>query len=106
MIIRMWRGWAATVEAADLYEDFLRSTFLPAAHAIEGYLGASVLRRQQGHEIEFTTLTRFASIDAIRRFAGEDFEAAHVAPRARALLARFDERCAHYELVVEDTPKP
>ena len=102
MIARMWRGWAASVEAADLYEDFLRSKFLPSAHAIEGYLGASVLRRTVGGEVEFTTITRFASVDAIKKFAGEDYEAAHVAPRARELLARFEARCEHFDFVIED----
>ena len=102
MIARMWRGWAASDESADLYEDFLRSKFLPAAHAIEGYLGASVLRRAIGGEVEFTTITRFESLGAVKKFAGEDYEAAHVAPKARELLSRFDERCQHFDFVVED----
>ena len=50
MIARLWRGWAASTEAADLYEAFLRTEFLPSAHAIEGYRGASVLRRAVGGE--------------------------------------------------------
>jgi heme-degrading monooxygenase HmoA len=68
------------------------------------YFGASVLRRSVGQEVEFMTMTRFASLDAIRKFARADYEAAHVAPRARELLSRFDARCQHFELVVEDTP--
>ena len=104
MIARMWRGWAASVEAANLYEDFLRSKFLPSAHAIEGYLGASVLRRTVGAEVEFTTITRFDSLEAIKTFAGEDYEAAHVAARARELLARFNARCEHFDFVIEDRP--
>jgi len=51
MIARMWRGWAATTEAADLYEAFLRSTFLPATYSIPGFKGASVLRRNVGNEV-------------------------------------------------------
>jgi heme-degrading monooxygenase HmoA len=105
MITRIWRGWAANSAAADLYEAFLRSTFLPSIHSIKGYHGASVLRRTlAGEEVEFTTLTRFESIAAIRAFAGEDYEAAHVAPRARELLSRFDARCQHFECVIEDKP--
>jgi antibiotic biosynthesis monooxygenase (ABM) superfamily enzyme len=102
MIARIWRGWAASTAAADLYEEFLRSNFLPATHAIQGYRGAAVLRRPLGTEVEFTVITRFDSVDAIKRFAGEDCEAAHIAPRARELLSRFDMRCLHYEVVVED----
>ena len=104
MIARVWRGWADSVATADLYEEFLRSTFLPAIHAIEGYRGASVIRRRVGQEVEFMTMTRFASLEAIQKFAGDDYEAAHVAPRARELLSRFDTRCQHFELVVEDAP--
>ena len=104
MIARVWRGWAASTEAANLYEEFLRSSFLPAAYAIPGFKGASVLRRNVGNEVEFTTITRFESVDAIKRFAGEDYEAAHVAPRARELLDRFEPRCVHSELVIETTP--
>jgi heme-degrading monooxygenase HmoA len=106
MIIRIWRGWAATAEAADAYQEFLRSTFLPSIHALQGYCGATVLRRKVGEEIEFMTLTRFDSVDAIRGFAGEDYESAHVAPRARELLSRFDARCQHFEWVVEDQQAP
>jgi hypothetical protein len=40
MFARMWRGWAASTQAADLYEESLRSTFLPAAYAISGLKGA------------------------------------------------------------------
>jgi heme-degrading monooxygenase HmoA len=104
MITRIWRGWAATPAAADAYQEFLRTTFLPSLHALEGYCGASVLRRVVGDEIEFMTLTRFQSVAAIRRFAGDDYEAAHVAPRARELLSRYDARCQHFEWVVEDEP--
>jgi len=105
MIARVWRGWADNIAAADLYEEFLRSSFLPSIHAIEGYRGASVVRRLIGQEVEFMTITRFDSLEAIRKFAGEDYEAAHVAPRARELLSRFDARCQHFELVIEDSPR-
>jgi len=102
MIARVWRGWADGTAAADLYEEFLRLTFLPSIHSIEGYRGASVIRRQVGQEVEFMTITRFSSLEAIRKFAGDDYEVAHVAPRARELLCRFDGRCQHFELVIED----
>ena len=106
MIIRIWRGWAANSLTADLYEEFLRAKFLPSIHSISGYHGASVLRRTiAGGEVEFTTLTRFESIEAIRAFAGHDYEAAHVAPRARELLLRFDSRCQHFDCVAEDRPR-
>jgi len=105
MIARVWRGWASSVENADLYQDFLQTTFLPSIHAIEGYCGARVLRRVVGDEVEFMTITHFDSLAAIRQFAGADYEAAHVAPRARELLSRFEARCQHFELAVDDTER-
>jgi antibiotic biosynthesis monooxygenase (ABM) superfamily enzyme len=102
MIARMWRGWAGTAANADAYEAFLRDTFLPAATKIAGYRGATVLRRPAGDEFEFVTVTRFDSLDAIKAFAGEDAEKAHVAPRARALLARWEERATHFVIAIGD----
>ena len=101
MIERIWRGWIPP-DKADAYEAFLRDEFLPAAHAIPGYRGARVLRRKAGEEIEFLVVTRFDSMAAIVAFAGDDPEQAHVAPPARALLSRWEERVAHYEPAFED----
>lgn len=104
MIERVWRGWADP-DKADDYQHFLQHELLPGAHVIAGYLGARVLRRQVGAAVEFMTITRFSSIEAIRAFAGEDVEQAHIAPRARALLSRWEERTAHYDLAFEDKPR-
>ena len=104
MIARLWRGWADSKANAALYEEFLRSKYLPAAYSIPGFVGAAVLRRLVGEEVEFTTITRFESVEAIKKFAGEDYEVAHVAPRARELLSRFDARCVHSDLVIETSP--
>lgn len=54
-----------------------------------------------GDEIEFVTVMWFDSIEAVRVFAGEEFELSVVPPKARALLSRFDERSQHYEVRAE-----
>jgi hypothetical protein len=51
-----------------------------------------------GDSVEFVTLMWFDSVDAVRAFAGADYEVAVVPPEARALLERFDTRSAHYEV--------
>jgi hypothetical protein len=56
-----------------------------------------VLRRQEGDEVAFITLTRFRSIDDVRAFAGEPFDVAVIETRAAELLVRFDSRAVHYE---------
>ena len=44
------------------------------------------------------TVVGFTSRDAARAVAGPDYELAVVPPAARAVLARFDARSAHYEV--------
>jgi heme-degrading monooxygenase HmoA len=97
----MWHGWT-TPANADRYERLLREEIFTgiAARQIDGYLGIELLRRPVGEEVEFVTLMRFTSLEAVRRFAGEDYEAAVVPEAARRLLSRFDARSAHYEAVV------
>ncbi len=99
MISRIWHGWT-TLENANAYERLLRSEIFEgiAARTIEGFLGIDLLRREHAHEVEFVTVMWFASLAAVRAFAGTDYEAAVVPPAARALLRRFDARSAHYEV--------
>lgn len=99
MIGRLWSGRTAPADADD-YEAFLRDDLLPEVATLDGARGAYVLRRDDGDGVEFVTLTLFDSIDAVRRFAGEDEELAVIEPRAAELLASFDERVRHFDVVV------
>jgi hypothetical protein len=101
MILRHWRGWT-TFENADAYEQIVSKEVLPgiAARNVEGYHGAYLLRRAAGNEVELATIMKFDSIESVRAVAGEDYETAYVPPRAREVLARFDERSAHFEAVL------
>jgi len=98
MIARFWRGWTSAANA-DAYETLLRTRILPHIHEIAGFRGAHLLRRDVDEGVEFATITYFESMDAVRAFAGENLTVAVVPPEARALLARFDERSVHYEVV-------
>jgi len=99
MISRIWHGWT-TPANADAYEKLLTSKILPGIHRVPGHQGATLLRRTAGAEVEFVTITLFDSMEAVRAFAGADYEVAVVPPEARALLSRFDERSQHYEAVM------
>jgi len=98
MITRIWHGWTSP-QNADKYEQLLRSEVLPGIHRVAGYSGAHLLRRNSKEEVEFVTLTYFDDLNAVRTFAGEDYEVAVVPPEARKLLSHFDQRSAHYETV-------
>ena len=104
MITRVWHGWT-TPANADAYEQLLRAEIFTGilARAIPGFRGIQLLRRdpplrKAPAEVEFVTIMRFESLDAVRAFAGEDYEVAVVPPKAQALLARYDDRSSHYEV--------
>jgi hypothetical protein len=98
MILRMWRGWT-TPESADRYEELIRATIFPGilGKTIMGLEGLELFRRPLVAEVEFMTLMRFTSWDALKAFAGPNWEVSVVPAVARAVLARFEEKAAHYE---------
>ena len=100
-ILRVWRGWT-THENADAYEAIVSGQVLPGIAARDTPLGSRKgrARRELESETEFSTMMIFDSLDDVRRFAGEDYETAYVPPEARAVLARFDEQSAHYEILL------
>jgi heme-degrading monooxygenase HmoA len=101
VIARIWRGWT-TPENADAYQRIVSQEVLPgiAARNLDGYHGSYLLRRELDDEVEFATIMLFDSLEQVRAFAGGDYESAYVPPRARAVLARFDQRSAHYDTLL------
>ena len=99
MIGRIWHGYT-TPANADVYEALLKGEIFTGIRGrnIPGFREIQLFRRDLGAEVEFVTLMWFDSLDAVRAFAGPDFEAAVVPPKARAVLARFDARSQHYEV--------
>lgn len=69
-----------------------------AAKGVAGYRGIQLVHRALAGGVEFITVMWFDSWEAVRAFAGEDFEQAYVLPGARAVLKRFDARSVHYEV--------
>jgi len=104
MIGRTWHGWTS-LQNADAYERLLRSEIFTGivGRNIPGFSGIHLLRRRDGELVEFMTLMWFDSLDAVRTFAGNDYEVAVVPPKARQLLQRFDQRSRHFELIESRT---
>ena len=84
-------------ENADAYERFLLTKLLPSMRNVPGFIGADVLRREDGEEVGFVTLTRFESLDAVVAFAGDAYETPVLEPEALRLLSRYDERALHFQ---------
>jgi heme-degrading monooxygenase HmoA len=102
MISRIWHGWT-TQSNADVYEGLLREEIFVGIKGrnIEGFRSIQLLRRELGEEVEFITIMQFDSLDSVKLFAGEDYEAAVVPPKARAVLSRFDQRSQPYEVRID-----
>jgi heme-degrading monooxygenase HmoA len=98
MIARIWRG-VVRLEDADEYADYIRETGFAAYAATAGNRGAWMLRRDDGDRTEFTTLSMWDSVDAIKAFAGEDIEAAVLYPEDERYLIDGESRVTHYEVV-------
>ncbi len=99
MISRIWHGWT-THSNADKYEALLKEEIFAGIENrhIRGFKGIQLLRREVGAEVEFITIMTFDSLEAVREFAGEDYEVAVVPEKAREVLSHFDQRSQHYEI--------
>jgi heme-degrading monooxygenase HmoA len=104
MIARHWRGWTRR-ENADAYESLLRETVLPQIHQLAGHRGGYVLRSDGPGESEFVVINFFDSLDAVKRFAGPDYQVAVFEPEARQLLSRIEPIAHHYDVRVDHAPR-
>ncbi|SIR30094.1 antibiotic biosynthesis monooxygenase family protein [Micromonospora avicenniae] len=105
MIARTWRGWASPA-AADEYEHHYETEAAKHLHQVPGFRGAHLLRRNDGDEVTFTSITFFSSMNDVRAFAGDDPEQAVVEEDARRALTRWDERVTHHDVAADLWPRP
>jgi heme-degrading monooxygenase HmoA len=100
VICRLWRGWT-TPDNAAAYEAIVRGEVIPEIETrhIPGFLSIDLMRRSTQDGVEFATIMWFDDLDAVKAFVGEDYELAHVPERARNVLARFDKRSVHFEVL-------
>ena len=98
MIARIWRGCVRT-EDADAYVEYLHETGIAEYRATPGNRAAYILRREQRERTELTTLTFWDSLDAVKAFAGEDYEQAVYYPEDDRFLVERESTVAHYELL-------
>jgi hypothetical protein len=101
MIMRTWRG-AVRPEDVDSYLEHQRDTGVHEYRETSGNLGVLVLRRPRGHLIEVTTISFWTSMEAVKRFAGEDPELAKFYPGDDELLAEMDSHADHFDVASAD----
>lgn len=104
MIARIWHGRTLAAKAGE-YAEYLSKTGVADYQATEGNRGVHVLRRTDGEQTHFLILTFWDSVEAIQRFAGEDFEKARYYPEDEEYLLEFEEKVTHYEVIFSTQDK-
>jgi heme-degrading monooxygenase HmoA len=78
----------------DEFERFVTGTGIPTVTAQPGCSHASAGRGRDGRP-EFVVVTHWSSVEALRAFAGPDWQTAVIAPEEEHMLAEVF--CDHYE---------
>jgi heme-degrading monooxygenase HmoA len=98
MIARVWHGRVPTGKA-EAYYTYLLRTGLADYAATPGNRGVQVLRRTEGDITHFVLTTRWESLEAIKRFAGEDFEKARYYPEDDDFLLEREPLVQHFDVL-------
>lgn len=100
MIARMWSARTRSTDDADAYQALFPRDALEHLRTVDGFHGAYLLRRDHEAGVELVTLTLFDSLNAVRGFAGQDYESANVSAPARRVLDDIDNRVRHFTVIV------
>jgi heme-degrading monooxygenase HmoA len=98
MISRHWKG-IAKPGYADEYIHHLKTDTFSKLAGIPGFIRVSILTRIVEAGTEFQIVTVWNSLDAIKAFAGPNAEIAVVPPLVQQLMASYDSKVVHYEIV-------
>lgn len=97
MIARTWHG-RVPAEKADDYHEYLLRTGLADYRATPGNIAVLVEQWVDGNAAHFLITTVWESLEAIRRFAGEDYEAARYYPEDDDFLLEREPKVRHAEV--------
>jgi len=100
-VARIWRGRTLAAKA-DEYEAYLFASGITKVQATPGNLGVTVLRRADGDQTEFLVISIWESLDAVKRFAGADYEKAVILDRDREYLIEVEPTVRHYTIEKEE----
>jgi hypothetical protein len=97
MISRNWTGLCRKERANDYIQHLQEDTF-PIIKKIEGFIKASILKREVAEGVEFLIVTEWESLNSIKQFAGNNYETAVVPDIVKGMMIRYDENVRHYEI--------
>jgi heme-degrading monooxygenase HmoA len=96
VITRIWHG-RTKAEYADEYLQFVTATGVADYKSVEGNLSVEVWRRVEGDICHFWTVTKWDSLESIKKFAGEDYEKAKYYAEDAKYLLEFERTVEHFE---------
>jgi heme-degrading monooxygenase HmoA len=99
MIARTWHGRVPTLKA-DEYAAFLRRTGLADIAATPGNRGVLVLERTIDDETHFVLTSLWESLEAVRRFAGEDYHRARYYDGDDDFLLEREPFVTHHDVIL------
>ncbi len=99
-VMRLWHGRVPR-EKGDEYEEFLIERAVPDYSSVEGLLKLYFTRRDEENETHFLLVTIWDSMEAIKRFAGENPELAKYYPEDDEFLLEKERYVQHYEVFFE-----
>ena len=97
MIARIWKG-AVRRGDGDAYAEYMRQTGVAGYAGTPGNRGVWMLRRDVGDRTEFLMFTLWDSLEAVKGFAGEDYERAVFYPEDDRFLVERDLTATHYQV--------
>ena len=100
-IARMWHGQVAVAKAEE-YTKYLNENGISKIKTIPGNLGVQMFRKVSGETADFVVISYWESVDAIKKFAGEDYEKAYSMPRDPEFLINPEKNVRHFEVVIND----
>jgi heme-degrading monooxygenase HmoA len=97
VIARIWKG-AVRQRDGDAYARYMQETGVAEYAGTPGNRGVWMLRRDVGDRTEFLMFTLWDSLEAVKAFAGEDYQRAVFYPEDDRFLVERDRTSSHYQV--------
>ena len=99
MVARIWHG-RTPAEKADEYRQYLFDVGVKKIATLPGNRGVQMMVGRTAEQGEFTVISYWDSIDAIKGYAGAEYTKVHDLPRDKEFLIDQETLVRHFELDV------
>ena len=100
MIVRMWHGMVEASKA-DEYAEFMKERAVPDYSSVDGLIKLLFLKDVKADVAHFLLVTHWDSMEAVKKFAGENPEKAKYYPEDDDYLLEKEETSALYQVFYE-----